>query len=241
MNKNSHFFKSSKKCWCFYKQFVKTKKSGSSKIDLIELDDGRKLNCERSFNHLKTNGKVNVDSSFKFANVSEDVVLILLKELGNSSPGIPTIVLSNCADEFSIILTKLFNLILLKCQIPDEWKFSLVSPLFKGKGVTTKFDNYRSISVLSPIAKIFEKILCKSIVEYFDSNNLFSPTQHCFRAKHSCESALLTLVNTLKNKIDDKKISLALFIDFKKTFDLINPRLLFLKFLKLNMALKIRL
>ena len=262
LNKNSHFFKSSKKFWCFYKQFVKTKKSGSSKIDLIELDDGRKLNCDedianefnkfvsnyavptdipeadsfsfvqRSFNHLKTNGKVNVDSSFKFANVSEADVLILLKELGNSSPGIsgiPTIVLSYCADELSIILTKLFNLILLKCQIPDEWKFSLVSPLFKGKGVTTTFDNYRSISVLSPIAKIFEKILCKSIVEYFDSNNLFSPTQHGFRAKHSCESALLTLVNTLKNKIDDKKISLALFIDFKKAFDLINPRLLFLK------------
>ena len=44
LNKNSYFFKSSKKFWCFYKHFVKSKKSGSSKIDLIELDDGRKLN-----------------------------------------------------------------------------------------------------------------------------------------------------------------------------------------------------
>ena len=40
--------------------------------------------------------------------------------------------------------------------IPNEWKFAIVTPLYKNKGDLSDFNNYRGISVLSPFAKLVE-------------------------------------------------------------------------------------
>ena len=53
--------------------------------------------------------------------------------------------------------------------------------------------------------------------------------QHGFRTNHSCETAFHSIIDNRKVSVSQKKVNLALFIDFKKAFDLINPRLLFLK------------
>ena len=79
------------------------------------------------------------------------------------------------------------------------------------------------------IAKLFERILCTQITAHFDRNCLFVDQQHGFRTNHSCETALHSILDLWKCNISQKKVNLALFIDFKKAFDLINPRLLFLK------------
>ena len=53
--------------------------------------------------------------------------------------------------------------------------------------------------------------------------------QHGFRTNHSCETALHLILDNWMCACSQKKVNLALFIDFKKAFDLINTRLLFLK------------
>ena len=103
-----------------------------------------------------------------------------------------------------------------------------VSPLHKKGGIDC-IDNYRGISVLPPISKIFEKILAKQITEYFNSNNLFVDSQHGFRSGFSCETAIQAILDDWKRLIDEKNVVLSLFIDFKKAFDLINQNLLFIK------------
>jgi hypothetical protein len=100
--------------------------------------------------------------------------------------------------------------------------------LFK-KGDKTDCNNYRGISILSPFTKIFEKLLSSQIIFHFNKNGLFSQAQHGFRAHHSCETALQTLLNSWKTLIDQNNIIISLFIDFKKAFDLLDPYLLFLK------------
>ena len=79
-------------------------------------------------------------------------------------------------------------------------------------------NNYRGISVLPPIAKIFEKILAMQITIYLKLNNILFSGQHGFRNGHSCETAL-----------HKQLINLLLFIDFRKAFDLIDSRLLLRK------------
>ena len=66
-------------------------------------------------------------------------------------------------------------------------------------------------------------------MSYFETNNLFSSNQHGFRSNHSCETALLTIIDYWKKAIINNEVNLALFVDFKRAFDLINPKLLGLK------------
>ena len=90
-------------------------------------------------------------------------------------------------------------------------------------------DNYRGISVLSPFTKIFERLLSDQITQFFTANSLFSTGQHGFRTNHSCETALQTIIEKWRSVLAKNNKVLALFIDFKKAFDLIDPRLLWLK------------
>ena len=79
------------------------------------------------------------------------------------------------------------------------------------------------------IANLFERILCAQVTSHFDRNCLFVYQQHGFRSNDSCETALHSILDKRKVSISQKKVNLALFIDFKKAFDRINPRLLFIK------------
>jgi hypothetical protein len=90
-------------------------------------------------------------------------------------------------------------------------------------------NNYRGISVLPPIAKIFEKILATQISIYLSLNNILFAGQHGFRNGHSCETALHELISDLNKNIDSRLINLLLIIDFRKAFDLVDARKLLRK------------
>ena len=55
----------------------------------------------------------------------------------------------------------MFNYLINNGCILDEFKHAIVTPLYKGKGEDSSIDNYRGISVLPPLAKVFEKIISK--------------------------------------------------------------------------------
>jgi len=127
------------------------------------------------------------------------------------------------------LLSKLFNCCIETKKIPNEWKFAELTPLFKGKGDKCEINNYRGISVLPPVSKVFEKLPANQIKCFFNVNKLFFEGQHGFRSGHSCESALHELVTELNIWRDKRLIAMLLFIDFRKAFDLVDWRLLLLK------------
>ena len=90
-------------------------------------------------------------------------------------------------------------------------------------------NNYRPISLLPIISKIFEKIVQKQLYTYLVNNNLLLDSQHGFREKHSTESAVIELTDYLKIQIDNKHVPLCLFLDLSKAFDTINFDILLLK------------
>ena len=188
---------------------------------------------QSNFNKLKSSNLLEFSTEFKFVHVSSDDVLKHLEALDIDSSagitGIPVKIFKFCANELSDVFSRLFNFCFLSASLPNEWKQAIVSPLYKGKGSATSFDNYRGISCLPPIGKVFEKLVAKQVMNYFEVNNLFTTSQHGFRSNHSCETAILSMIDKWKNNINDKLLNMVLFIDFKKAFDLINPKLLFLK------------
>ena len=127
----------------------------------------------------------------------------------------------NINSAISFPLSVIINQSLHSGIFPDRLKIAKVLPLFK-KGEKDIFDNYRPISILPAISKIFEKIIYKQVFEYFVENKLFFESQHGFRQNHSTETACIEFVDFLKFEIDKGHVPLSIFIDLSKAFDSIN-------------------
>ena len=69
---------------------------------------------------------------------------------------VPVMVLKNCESELSYILAELFNECLKESCFPDFWKVSSVAPVFKNVGERSTVKNYRPVSLLSVVSKVFQ-------------------------------------------------------------------------------------
>jgi len=113
--------------------------------------------------------------------------------------------------------------------LPNDWKCALVTPLYKSKGSKPDCNNYRGISVLSPIAKLFEIVLSRQLNLHLSRNKLIVENQRGFREGFSCESALHELFKDLNLARDKKNHVLLFFVDFRKAIDTVDLELLLLK------------
>jgi hypothetical protein len=68
---------------------------------------------------------------------------------------------------------------------PASWKTAKVIPLYKGKGDASKPDNYRSIAITPPLAKVFMSVMNNRLTEAATAMDLHAPTQAGFRRHHS--------------------------------------------------------
>ena len=115
----------------------------------------------------------------------------------SNAPGpdfIPVVVLKNCEPELSYILAELFNICLKESCFPDCWKVSSVVPVFKNVGERSTAKNYRPISLLSVVSKVFEKLVNNKIVDHLEKSGLFSDFQYGFRSSR-LTADLLTVVS----------------------------------------------
>ena len=95
---------------------------------------------------------------------------------------------------------------------PDEWKLARVTPIFK-KSKMDDPNNYRPISVIPTVAKIFEKCICDQISEYLNANNILSHCQSGFWSLHSTLTALVDAANSWSVNIDNDLVNGVVFID----------------------------
>ena len=91
-------------------------------------------------------------------------------------------------------LTVIINQMLKTVIFPDSFKSSKIVPLFK-KGDHGLITNYRSISLLSTISKVFERVIYDQMCLYFNNNNLLADEQFGFRKNHSTDYAAIKLVD----------------------------------------------
>ena len=188
---------------------------------------------EHHFDNIITNHDIKPDT-FQFRHVTHLIVKRTFDSLDTASgpglPSLPTKLFKPCPHSLLLAITQLYNDCIDTSCIPLDWKSALVTALHKGKGLSIEdVNNYRSIAVLPPIAKAFEKIITSQITIYFNINKLLYTGQHGFRTSHSCETALHEIITDMLNILGKRHIGLFLFIDFRKAFDLINPQLLLIK------------
>ena len=122
-------------------------------------------------------------------------------------------------------LTVIINQSLCTGVFPDNLKLAKVVPLFK-KGNPHLLDNYRPISLLSTLSKIFEKVVFQQVYSYFTNNKLFYENQYGFRKHHSTELAAIELIDRIPGYMDTGKSPITIFLDLSKAFDTLDSSIL---------------
>ena len=111
-------------------------------------------------------------------------------------------------------------------MFPPDLKLADVTPVYKNKSKNSK-DNYRPVSILSNISKIYERCLYDQIQVFFDS--ILSKYQCGFRRGYNAQHCLMTLIEKWKKSVDNGGAFGALFTDLSKAFDCLSHELLIAK------------
>ena len=147
------------------------------------------------------------------------------------SSGIDEISSRVCKDAFLVLgqqLVHLFNTSLSTCHFLEAWKRAKVIPLFKG-GNREDVSNYRPVSLLPLPGKLLEKIVHTRITSFWDFNNFLSGDQGGFRKGFSTTATIADITDDFFEQINRGNTTVAAFVDLRKAFDTVNPRILLKK------------
>lgn len=180
----------------------------------------------KSVNDFLT-GKHAQTFNFETVNV-DDVKKIMDKLKTKNSTGyddISTKLLKRISHIIATPLTMIINQSLCTGIFPNDLKIAKVIPIYKKENPHI-FDNYRPISLLPAISKVFEKCVFKQLYKYFIDNNLFYKSQYGFRTLHSTELASVEIIDIIKQDLDTGKLPLGIFLDLSKAFDTLDHNIL---------------
>jgi hypothetical protein len=161
--------------------------------------------------------------------VNEDEVKSMISNMATSKAcgpnSIPTQILKTNFEFLVSPLKHIINLSFTEGCFPQLLKLAEVCPIFKKKD-KNKCENYRPISLLSNLSKLFERAMHTRTYEFLESHHIFSDLQFGFRKKHSTNHALLDIFEKIKQNLDTKFFTCGVFIDLEKAFDTVNHEIL---------------
>ena len=227
-----------KRWWKLVNNFLKNK--GVNNIEIPPIEDGnetiydtkKKAICFNNF--FKSQSQVLndddplptipfKDSTLLSINLTVDDVSTSIKELNpNKAVGPDMIHNSLLIKACSIIaqpLTILFNRSLAEGVFPQIWKEAHITPIYKLKGDKSSCSNYRPISLLSCVGKLFEKCVQKYVLEYLRTNEIITNSQSGFTQGDSTVYQLLNIYDDFCSSLDRGTITQAIFFDISKAFD----------------------
>ena len=171
-------------------------------------------------------------NSYSFSMVSENKILKYLNNLSaNKATGLDDIPSRFVRDSASVIacpLTHVINLSIIQGVVPDDLKSARVVPLFK-KNDKTEVGNYRPVSILSIISKVFERVVYDQVEAYLDQKKLLYKFQSCFRSRFSTDTCLIHLTDFIKFQMDKGHYVGMVLLDLQKPFDTVDHNILLMK------------
>ena len=141
---------------------------------------------------------------------------------------IPSKLLKTAAGIIAPSLTAIFSKSILTGIFLSEWTTAKGTPVFK-KGIKSDPNNYRLISAIPIVCKVFEKIVYNQLYHYLNENKLLLSCQLGFRSLHSTLTALLEATNDWSVNIDNGLLNGVVFIDLTKAFDTIDHEIILRK------------
>jgi hypothetical protein len=154
--------------------------------------------------------------------ITPDIVKDLLTNLDISTSSGPdeisNRILRDCAPSLCKPLSDLFNKSISLGIFPDKWKEAIVTAIYKKENRQTK-TNYRPISLLDCISKIFERIVHRELYNYLVRNRLLSEKNSGFKDNDSTINRMLKITDDIYKGLDKKHDMILVFLDISKAFD----------------------
>ena len=147
-------------------------------------------------------------SETQFSDVAISTVKVakIIKSLDPSKAtgpdGIPVSVLQNCSPELSPVLSRLFKKCVAESCFPSSWKIASVVPVFKNSGERSDPRNYRPISFLFIISKVFDSLINSVLTYHLNSHDLHSDRQYGFWSGHSTADVLTVISEWIYQLLD---------------------------------------
>ena len=167
------------------------------------------------------------NSSHTFRHTTEGEITKIIKSLNpKKSTGpdqIPPKLIKIARPQISNVLTGMINNALDEEIFPGSLKRAQVTPVFKKADNLSK-ENYRPVSILPCLSKIFERVIANRLNEYFEG--IFHESLSAFRSGYSCQDTLLALVEKWKSTFRKNKCAGAILMDLSKAFDCMHHDLL---------------
>jgi len=189
-------------------------------------------NLEKTDYHFKSFMKQENKSSMylrqiDLAEILEEINnLDVKKSMGHDK--IPPKVIKWAPHLFAPILQVIFNKCITTGYYPKKMKVAKVTPVYK-KGDINNLNNYRPISVLTQFNQIFERLLSKRLLNFFEKFDIITKKQFGFLKKHCTEHAILDLKEYIMKNIENQEVTAVLFLDLQKAFDTVNHEILLKK------------
>ena len=171
------------------------------------------------------------DSMF-FMPTTESAIKQLINNVDTSKAvgedGVDVLTLKRCCESVSRVLCKLVNQSMSSGKVPTKIKIAKVRPLYKD-GDRDNVNNYRPISVLPTVSKIFEKVVNVRLKRYLYSHDYLYKFQYGFRESSDTASATIDLMSNIQIQVDQGKRAAMVSLDLRKAFDTVNHQILLRK------------
>ena len=237
------------------KSFITLKKSNNPKEYWNLLNKGKnknEINCSMQdfYNFFKElnsseNSTDNFSESEQIENeldefIGEAEILSCISKLKNNKAcgvdGISNEYIKETKHIFLPIYCKLFNLIYKSGHMPTIWSIGIIQPIYKNKGDNKVPGNYRPISILSCLGKLFTSILNVRITKYVEYNDILGEEQLGFRQGYSTIDGIFILQSLIEFFMSKNSFLYAAFIDLAKAFPSITRNILFKKLSDINLG-----
>jgi hypothetical protein len=241
--------KSSKKTWGKINNLIS---GGKNRYSKQHIDDGGVIIAEplmiaNKFNHYFLNIStelhnnispafgnyfhlipINQHSIFFAPATSSEVFTVIHSIKSNSSIQDIPIKMLKLSPNFAVGIAELFNHIIVKGEYPDKLKLATVIPIHKS-GSRSNIKNFRPISLLPVLDKIFEKLIYNRLTSFLYSNNIITDRQFGFLNGSNTVLSIMDILSTLIPALRNKEFAVAIFADLSRAFDCVVPELLLRK------------
>jgi hypothetical protein len=133
--------------------------------------------------------------------------------------GMPSIVIKNFPPAAIRFLADILNACLRIGFFPSAWKIGKIFPIAKPGKDSSSPGNYRPITLLPIVGKIFEKTILSRFLEFVEDNQILRDQQFGFRARHSTTQQIMRIVETVSLRFNENKSTAMTLLDIEKAFD----------------------